>query len=155
MEFLTEYILLYHPINLPTFQHNASYFQFHSNKFRSFKPFLLQLPIFSILQTERVYPKRNGIITLNRNARTILIDPINAELLNVSLLKTISPIIKTITSKIDHALKYPTPYTKHILNNTAKIRADSINASLLFPFAYQQTKANNGETAVNPNQIIA
>ena len=69
--------------------------------------------------------------------------------------KTISPIIKTITSKTDFALKYQHPYTKHILNNTAKISADSINASLLFPFAYQQTKANNGETAVNPNQIIA
>ena len=55
----------------------------------------------------------------------------------------------------DFALIYQHPYTKHILNNTAKISADSINASLLFPYAYQQTKANNGETAVNPNQIIA
>ena len=68
---------------------------------------------------------QNGIIILNKNARTILIVPISAELLNVSLLKTISPIIKTITSKTDFALKY------------------------------QQTKDNNGETAVNPNQIIA
>ena len=53
------------------------------------------------------------------------------------------------------ALKYQHPYTKHILNNTAKISADSISASLLFPLAYQQAKDNNGETAVNPNQITA
>ena len=91
----------------------------------------------------------------SKTARTILIVPISAELLNVSLLKTISPIIKTITSKTDFALKYQHPYTKHILNNTAKISADSISASLLFPLAYQQAKDNNGETAVNPNQIIA
>ena len=81
--------------------------------------------------------------------------PISTELFNVSLLKTVSPIIKTINSKTERASKYPHPYTKVMLNNTAKISADSINASLLFPFAYQQTKANNGETAVNPNQIIA
>ena len=119
-------------------------------------------PVSSVLESqsdhgklEFVYPKRNGIITLNRNARTILIVPIIAELLNLSLFKTINPIIKTTTSKTDHALKYPNPYTKHILNNTAKIRADSINASLLFPLAYQQTKANNEETSVKPNQIIA
>jgi len=66
-----------------------------------------------------------------------------------------SPIIKTITSKTDFALKYQHPYTKHILNNTAKISADSISASLFFPLAYQQAKDNNGETAVNPNQITA
>ena len=107
------------------------------------------------IKLEVVYPKWNGIIILNRNARTILIVPISAELLNVSLLKTISPIINTITSKTDFALKYQRPYTKHILNNTAKISADSISASLLFPLAYQQAKDNNGETAVNPNQIIA
>lgn len=119
-------------------------------------------PVSSVLESqsdhgklEFVYPKWNGITILRRNARTILIVPIIAELLNLSLFKTINPIIKTITSKTDHALKYPNPYTKHILNNTAKIRADSINASLLFPLAYQQTKANNGETAVKPNQIIA
>lgn len=49
---------------------------------------------------------------LNSNARTILIAPISAELLNVSLLKTINPITKTITCKRDLALKYPNPYTK-------------------------------------------
>ena len=78
---------------------------------------------------EFAYPKWNGIIILSKNARTILIVPISAELLNEFLFKTINPIIKTITSKTDRALKYPNPYTKHILNNTAKIRADSINSS--------------------------
>ena len=104
---------------------------------------------------EAAYPNWNGITILSRNARTILIVPIIAELLNVSLLKTINPIIKTITSKTDRALKYQHPYIKHILNNTAKISAESTNAGLLFPFAYQQTKANNGDKAVNPTQIIA
>ena len=52
------------------------------------------------------------------------------ELFNVSLLKTVSPIIKTINSKTERASKYPHPYTKVILNNTAKINTDSINAGL-------------------------
>ena len=85
----------------------------------------------------------------------MLIVPISTELLNVSLLKTVSPIIKTINSKTERASKYPHPYTKVILNNTAKINTDSINAGLLFPFAYQQTNAKNGEIMVKPNQIIA
>ena len=42
-----------------------------------------------------------------------------------------------------------------MLNNTAKINIDSINAGLLFSLAYQQTNAKNGEKIVNPNQIIA
>lgn len=85
----------------------------------------------------------------------ILIVTMSTELLNVSLLKTVSPMIKTIASKTDHESKYQHPYTKHILNNTAKISTDRINAGLLFPLAYQHKKASNGETAVNPNQIIA
>ena len=91
----------------------------------------------------------------SKNAITILIVPIRTELLNVSLLKTISPIIKTTNSKTESASKYPHPYTKVMLNNTAKIKIDSINAGLLFPFAYQQTNAKNGEIMVKPNQIIA
>ena len=85
----------------------------------------------------------------------MLIIPISTELLSVSLLKTISPIIKTAKSKTERASKYPHPYTKVILNNTAKINIDNINAGLLFPFAYQQTKASKGEIAVIPNQISA
>lgn len=81
--------------------------------------------------------------------------PINTELLNVSLLKTRNPIIKTANSKTESASKYHCPYTKVMLNNTAKIKIDNINAGLLFPFAYQQTNARSGETAVNPNQITA
>ena len=81
--------------------------------------------------------------------------PISTELFNVSLLKTVSPMIKTINSKTERALKYPHPYTKVMLNNTAKINIDSINASLPFPFAYQQTNAKNGEIMVKPTQIIA
>ena len=107
------------------------------------------------VQLEVIYPKWNEIIILNRNAKTILTVPIIAELLNVSLFKTIIPIIKTITSKTDHALKYPTPYKKHRLNNTAKIRADSINATFPFHFVYQQINAKDGEIIVKPNQIIA
>ena len=59
--------------------------------------------------------------------------PISTELFNVSLLKTVSPIIKTINSKTERASKYPHPYTKVMLDNTAKINTDSINAGLLFP----------------------
>ena len=91
----------------------------------------------------------------SKNAITILIVPISTELLNVSLLKTVSPIIKTTNSKTESASKYPHPYTKVMLNNTAKINIDSINAGLLFPFAYQQTNAKNGEIMVKPNQIMA
>ena len=102
-----------------------------------------------------VYPKWNGITISSKNARIVLIVPISTELLSVSLLKTISPIIKTANSKTESALKYPHPYTKTMLNNTAKINIDSINAGLLFPFAYQQTNAKKGEIMVKPNQIIA
>lgn len=119
-------------------------------------------PVSSVLESqsdhgklEFVYPKWNGITILRRNARTILIVPISTELFNVSLLKTVSPIIKTINSKTERASKYPHPYTKVMLNNTAKSNTDSINADLLFPFAYQQTNAKNGEIMVKPNQIIA
>ena len=87
----------------------------------------------------------------SKNARTILIVPISTELLNVSLLKTVSPIIKTANSKTESASKYPHPYTKVMLNNTAKINIDSINASLPFPFAYQQR--NNGKA--KPNHSVA
>lgn len=62
--------------------------------------------------------------------------PISTELFNVSLLKTVSPIIKTINSKTERALKYPHPYTKVMLNNTAKINTDSINAVVLLKFPY-------------------
>lgn len=85
----------------------------------------------------------------------ILTLPISTEPFSVSLLKTATPIIKTANSKIERASKYSHPYTKVMLNNTAKINADSIHASLLFPFAYQQINAKNGEIMVNPNQIIA
>ena len=91
----------------------------------------------------------------SKNARTILIVPIRTEFFNVSLFKTVSPIIKTTNSKTERAAKYPHPYTKVMLNNTAKINIDSINAGLLFPFAYQQINAKNGELMVKPNQIIA
>ena len=56
---------------------------------------------------------------------------------------------------MERASKYPNPYAKYILNKTAKIVTDRINAGLLLPPAYQHTKANNGETTVNPIQIIA
>lgn len=92
---------------------------------------------------------------LNKNARAILMVPISTEHLSVSLLKTVSPIRKTANSKTESASKYPHPYTNVMLNNTAKINIDSINAGLLFPFAYQQTNARNGEIMVKPNQIIA
>lgn len=81
--------------------------------------------------------------------------PINTECLGVPLLNTINPIRKTANSKTERASKYQHPYMNVILNNTAKTNMDSINAGLLFPFAYQQTNARNGETTVNPNQIIA
>ena len=81
--------------------------------------------------------------------------PISTELFNGSLLKTVSPIIKTINSKTERALKYPHPYTKVMLKNPAKINTDSTNAGLLFPFAYQQTNAKNGEIMVKPTHIIA
>ena len=45
--------------------------------------------------------------------------------------------------------------TKLIYPNWNGITILSRNARLLFPLAYQQIKANNGETAVNPSQIIA
>lgn len=102
-----------------------------------------------------IYPKWNGMTILSKNARTMLIVPISTELLNVSLLKTVSPIIKTTNSKTERASKYPHPYTKVMLNNTAKINIDSINAGLLFPFAYQQINAKNREIMVKPHQIIA
>lgn len=56
---------------------------------------------------------------------------------------------------MERASKYPNPYAKHISNKTAKIVIDRINDGLLLPLAYQHTKANNGETAINPIQIIA
>ena len=91
----------------------------------------------------------------SKNARTILIAPISTELLHVSLFNIKQPMINTMHSKIERASKYPHPYTKVMLNNTAKINIDSINACLLLPFAYQQTNAKNGEIMVKPNQIIA
>ena len=42
-------------------------------------------------------------------------------------------MIKTINSKTERASKYPHPYTKVMLDNTAKINTDSTNAGLLFP----------------------
>ena len=102
-----------------------------------------------------IYPKWNGITILSKNAKTILIVPIRIEFLNVFLLKTVSPIIKIINSKTERGSKYPQPYTKVILNNTAKINIDNMNAGLLFPFVYQQTNAKNGEIMVKPTQIIA
>ena len=102
-----------------------------------------------------VYPKWNGTTVFSKQARMILTLPISTEPFSVSLLKTATPIIKTANSKIERASKYPHPYTKVMLNNTAKINADSIHADLLFPFAYQQINAKNGEIMVNPNQIIA
>lgn len=102
-----------------------------------------------------IYPKWNGITILSKNAKTILIVPIRIEFLNVFLLKTVTPIIKVINSKTERGSKYPQPYTKVILNNTAKINIDSMNAGLLFPFVYQQTNAKNGEIMVKPTQIIA
>ena len=81
--------------------------------------------------------------------------PINTESRHVLLRRTIHPSTKTANSNTDRGLKYQHPYTKHIWNNPARIRADSRSAGLLFPFAYQQTNANKGETAVKPTQIIA
>lgn len=51
--------------------------------------------------------------------------------------------------------KYIQPYENVILNKTAIISEEIARELLLFPFAYQQTKANRGEIAVSPNQIIA
>ena len=106
-------------------------------------------------QLEVVYPKWNGMTTSSKNAKTMLIVPISTESLNVRLLKTVRPIIKTANSKTEHTSKYPHPYTKVMLNNIAKINIDSINAGLLFLFAYQQINAKNGEIMVKQNQIIA
>ena len=51
--------------------------------------------------SEIVYPKWNGMNISSKNARTILTVPISIELLNVSLLKTVSSIIKTINSETE------------------------------------------------------
>lgn len=91
----------------------------------------------------------------NKNAGTTLIVPMSTELLHVSLLKTVSPILKTANSKIERASKYPHLYTNVILNYTARILIDSINTGLLPHFTYQQTNAKSREIMVKPNQIIA
>lgn len=41
----------------------------------------------------------------SKNARTILTVPISIELLNVSLLKTVSSIIKTISSETERVME--------------------------------------------------
>ena len=64
--------------------------------------------------------------------------PISTELFNVSLLKTVSPIIKTINSKTERALKYPHPYTKVMLNNTAKINTDTRYRIFRTPYIIQK-----------------
>ena len=69
--------------------------------------------------------------------------PISTELFNVSLLKTVSPIIKTINSKTERALKYPHPYTKVMLDNTAKISA-LLSAKVYLPRRGTLLKVNNG-----------
>ena len=46
-------------------------------------------------------------------------------------------------------------YIEAMETSDLQVREDMIKDILLFPLAYQQTKANNGEMAVKPSQIIA
>ncbi len=89
------------------------------------------------------------------NASTAPIPAIRSVSLTLLRLKTANPQRNTSNSNGERISKYIQPYENVRLNRHARIPAERNIATPLFPFAYQQRTAKNGDITVKPPHIIA